>query len=192
MRWLAALSLAIFCEGVFAQADNQFDPGYRPRDASPGAVERERPDWKEGELKLPPYPKPGNLLEFEVRANRSFRFFVDAESIFPGSDGVVRYTLVVRSGSGAQNVSFDGLRCTAGSHRVYATGRPAEQAWSPVQDGQWKALALGAPGRQHLVLMRNFFCPAGLAITAPEEGVEALRRGGHRLGAGNLQQFAPR
>lgn len=192
MKRLAALSLAIFCAGALAQADNQFDPGYKPREASPGAVERERPDWKDPELKLPPYPKPENFLEFEVRANRSFRFFVDAESIFAGSGDVVRYTTVVRSGSGTLNVSFDGLRCSTVEHRVYATGRSAEQIWSPVQDGKWKVLGLGAPGRQHLVLMRDFFCPAGIAITTREEGVDALRRGGHPLGVSNHPQFAPR
>ena len=65
------------------------------------------PDKKEcveREVKLPPLPKPENLLPFEAGAATSNQFFIDANSILIGDDGIVRYTLVVKSTSGAENI----------------------------------------------------------------------------------------
>lgn len=189
MRWLAGLALALLCWGVFAQADNPFDSGYKPREAGIDVPGRDEPEWKEGELKLPPFPSPENLLEFEVRGAGSFRFFVDAESITIGEDKIVRYVSVARSRTGVESVSFDGLRCSTVSHRVYATGRSADRSWAIVRSGDWKKLSLGAPGRQHLVLMRDFFCPSGFTIATRKEGVSALRAGSHPDAASNHSDF---
>src|SRR6185503_11983260 len=107
----------------------------------------------------------------------NFRFFVDSESIQVGG-GVVRYTLVARSPSGSENVSFDGLRCKTGSHRAYATGR-SDKSWSKFRDSQWRELQPKTVTRQHFALMRDFFCPGAVTIMSRNEGVDALRRGMH-------------
>lgn len=145
----------------------------------------EERNWQEGELKLPAYPKAENLLEYEASAASSFRFLVDADSISATSDGVVRYTLVARSTAGTESVSFNGLRCKARAHRVYATGHSADKNWSAAFDSQWKELQPRAFSRPHQALMRNFFCPAGIAITSRDEGVDALRRGAHPQAVGS-------
>lgn len=189
MRWLAGLVLAALCWGAIAQADNPFSPFYRPREAGVDVPDRDGAEWKEGDLKLPAYPKPENLIRFEVGGGGSFSFYVDAESIVIGSDRVVRYVSVARSRSGVESVSFDGLRCATNAHRVYATGRPDDKTWSIARGSEWKELSLGAPGRQHLVLMRDFFCPAGIAIASREEGVAALRKGFHPDAPSNNPDF---
>jgi hypothetical protein len=124
-----------------------------------------------------------------VRGAGSFRFFVDAESITIGADQVVRYVSVARSRTGVESVSFDGLRCSTVSHRVYATGRTADKSWSIVRGGEWKKLSLGAQGRQHLVLIRDFFCPSGFTIATRKEGVNALRAGSHPDAVSNHPEF---
>ena len=48
-------------------------------------IKMEERNWTEGELKLPPYPKPENLIEFEASAANPFRFFVDSLSIAAGT-----------------------------------------------------------------------------------------------------------
>jgi hypothetical protein len=141
-------------------------------------IRQETRDWQEAEFKMPAYPKSGDLIEFEASAASPFKFFVDSQSIIAGSDGAVRYTLVARSPSGAESVSFNGLRCKTYAHRVYATGR-ADKTWAPVPNSEWKALQLKTVTRQHIALMRDFFCPAGTPIVTREEGIQALRQGIH-------------
>src|SRR5450631_3218972 len=86
------------------------------------------------EVKLPAMPKAENLLPFEAGAASSNRFFIDAQSILVGDDGIVRYTLVIRSASGAENVSYEGMRCETVEQKYYAFGR---------RDGSWSSARTG-------------------------------------------------
>lgn len=147
-------------------------------------IKLDESEWKEGDIKLPDYPSPQNLIEFESLAAGNFRFFVDGQSLSAGADGAVRYTLVARSGSGVENASFNGLRCKAGTHKVYATGR-SDKTWAPVPAGDWKTIQLNSAARQHVILMRDFFCPSGVPIMSREEGLDALRKGFHPYAPGN-------
>jgi len=171
------IATALFCTNALAQSKNQFSPDYKPGD-SPGYIDN-RTEWREERLKLPAYPKQEDLAEFTVSALNSFRFFVDTKSIQPAADGTVRYTLVARSSSGVENVSFNGLRCGTGEHRLFANGRPADQSWSEVRDSKWKVVEVRTITRQHLVLMRDFFCPGAVAIYTAAEGIDALKHGYH-------------
>ena len=120
---------------------------------------------------LPPPPRREALLEFSVGPGGDFRFFVDGDTLEPGKDGVVRYVLVVRSTAGAENVSFEGLRCATGESRRYAIGR-ADGSWGG-RPGEWMA---AQPWQR--VLGRQYFCPRGMPIRDRAEGVRALREGG--------------
>jgi hypothetical protein len=141
---------------------------------SPGGKsewERENEDKlapEEG-LTLPGYPR--ELVEFPVAATSEFRFFVDPASLSVGADGIVRYTLVARSSAGAQNVSYEGMRCATGEVRVYAVGRGRD--WI-VRESEWRAIRPG----WHSTLYREYFCPVRQPIASREEGVRALERGG--------------
>lgn len=191
MKWLAALVLAVACGSAYAQSDNPFAPDYDPRNASAYVGREDKFDAHEGDLKLPPYPQPDALVEYEVLPSHGFRYFVDPGSIHAATGSVVRYTLLVRSRTGTENISYDGMRCNTNEHRVYATGRRTDKTWVLVRDGPWTVLKLGGLGRQHLVLMRDFFCPSGIAIDSGAEGADALRRGGHPRASGNQGQFSP-
>ena len=67
--------------------------------------------WVEQTVAPPAYPKAESLAEFHGAGTSSNRFFVDVDTLSIGKDGVVRYVLVVRSAGGAENVSFEGIRC---------------------------------------------------------------------------------
>ena len=56
--------------------------------------------WTEIEVQLPDSPKPENLLPFYVSAATENKFFVDGSTLKVGSDGVVRYVLLVVSSQG--------------------------------------------------------------------------------------------
>jgi len=138
--------------------------------------EHEAREFKDSDIALPPPPK-GKLLEFFVSAASSFKFFIDPQSLSV-SEGVVRYTLVARSPSGTETVSYEAMRCGApGSYLVYAFGSGG--AWSRNPNPEWKPIEPKSVQRWHPVLRSQYFCPTRVSIQSVEEGLDALRRGGH-------------
>jgi CNP1-like family protein len=144
----------------------------------------EKSDWErrheerlppaEENVALPAYPKADQLIEFFVAATSEFRFFVDAASISVAKD-VVRYVLVARSAAGAENVSFEAMRCATGEVRIYAVGR--DGGWAG-RTGEWRAIEQRTVQRWHNALYREYFCPQRQAVASREEAVALLARGG--------------
>jgi len=131
-------------------------------------------------VELPAYPVPARLIEFDKSAAADFGYFIDPQTLSVDKDGVVRYVLVARSTSGAQNVTYEGLRCASAEHRFYAFGR-ADGTWSRSRSG-WRSLVQGQPLQR--VLYADYFCPQKVAILNAAEGVRALRDGGHPFAKG--------
>ena len=165
MKRAAALALACFA----SLAGAQFKSDWEEREA-------ER-SWAEGALTLPAFPKREDLIEFFVSSASDFKFFIDRASLAVGADGVVRYTLVGRSPRGAENVSYEGIRCKTGIYRVYAFGR-ADGSWAR-RATEWRAIESKSVQRWHHALRREYFCPQNVPIADAAEGLDALRRGGH-------------
>ncbi len=134
--------------------------------------------WSEVQAPLPQYPKAENYLPLKVSASTPFDFFVDAKSVSVGKDGVVRYSLIAKSASGALNLSFEGIRCSERQYRIYALGR-SDNTWSEARGSRWQPIPADARNAQRAVLYSVFFCPARSIIATPEEGLQALRNGGH-------------
>jgi hypothetical protein len=134
--------------------------------------------WVEEESAFPAFPQAENLREFYVSELTTHKFFVDAAALSVGKDGVVRYTLVVRTGGGATNISFEGIRCVTGELRVYATGRQ-DGTWAKSRKNEWRLIENKLANRQHVALLNDLFCPLGESIRTPDEGREALRLGRH-------------
>jgi hypothetical protein len=147
-------------------------------------MQREAP--REDNVVPPPFPARAKLIEFPLADADGFRFFVDGSTL--GVDpkaGVVRYVLVAQSPSGAQNISFEGLRCPSAEYRVYATGQAdgswvaARTAWQPMRNARrWQG-----------ALYREYFCPQKIAIRDAAEGVRALQAGGHPAFKGISPQY---
>lgn len=153
----------------------------RPADQpSWGQFERdfdEKP-WSELESHLPSPPRQENLLSFYVSAASSNRFFVDGSSLSTGADGVVRYTLIVVSPSGARNVSFEGMRCATAEFKRYAFGRE-DGSWGRARNVQWTPIQYKDSNRQHHMLFDDFLCPRGFPVKSQEEAVQAFKAGMH-------------
>jgi hypothetical protein len=120
-------------------------------------LDQEKKPWEELQAQLPGYPKPENLLKFDMGTASPNQFFVDANSVSVGEDGVVRYTLVIRTGGGATNVSFEGIRCDGRKVRVYAMGHPPNQ-WSRARDNRWRDIEVRTFNGYHHTLHRDYFC----------------------------------
>lgn len=138
----------------------------------------EEKPWAELEAQLPSAPKTENLLPFFVSATTDNHFYIDGPSIAPGEDGVVRYTLIIKSSAGALNTAYEGIRCSSGEVKRYAFGR-ADGSWGKARNAKWEPISYQDVNRQHHVLYDDFFCPRGIAVKNREEAVKALKAGVH-------------
>jgi len=138
----------------------------------------EEKPWEEQKLQMPPYPKDETLLKIPVSGTTAFEFFIDLASVSVGQDGVIRYTLLAKSESGAKNVSFEGIKCKGRESKLYAFGRP-DGTWSQARNPQWVRISGVQANRQQATLADDFFCPGRLIVSNTREALEALRHGGH-------------
>lgn len=170
MRRLAVLLMAV-ATSVGAQIPTL--PAYNN-------VEEKEP-WRElNEVDPPAFPQQANLREFDIGPASSNKFFIDESTLSVGSDGIVRYALVVKTSGGATNVSFEGINCRDFTWKLYATGR-SDGTWvkSRAVRSDWRRYDNSTVNRYHAELSRNFFCPGGDNIATAEEGRQALRLGKH-------------
>ena len=107
---------------------------------------------------------------------KSFEVAVDATSIDIGQDGVIRYVMVARSRSGAENISFEGIRCETRQRKNYAIGK-ADKTWGMVRIPVWTGYAANLRSH-HNELAREYFCPRLAMVSSVSEALNNVRRGG--------------
>jgi len=148
-------------------------PAQPGRDTEDGFDEK---PWEVQQARLPPYPEEVNLVQIYVSPTTTFRFFVDVASVSAGERGPIRYTLVARSPTGAENVSYEGIRCETHELKRYAFGR-ADRTWSQARSPRWAPITEDAANRPHAALAEDFFCFQRERIRTAEDAIGALRRG---------------
>ena len=135
--FIVLLGLCCLSNGLHAASNWEFDD---PHDKVPDHIEEQ--EWEEAESKLPPFPLDENLVDLGLDyPGSSFSYFVDSKSLERGSDGVIRYTIVIRSTSGASNVMFEGMYCNEKTYKTYgySTGKGKFRAarnpkWRPIRE----------------------------------------------------------
>lgn len=138
--------------------------------------DEDRKPWSEIEAQLPPPPRPENLIAFDAGGATPHRFYIDAPSLSVGEDGIVRYTIVVKTAGGATNVSFEGIRCETREQKHYAVGR-SDGKWIRARDPQWRRVEYKDLNRHHGVLYADFFCPdRHVRLVTAKQILEALKR----------------
>ena len=141
-------------------------------------LDQEKKPWNELQTKLPPFPKPENLLKFDMGPIPN-NYFIDSASLSIGDDGVVRYTLVIKTGGGATNVSFEGIRCESREVRIYAFGHPNGE-WSRARDSQWKRIVVTTTNNHHSTLHLEHFCPSRKWAAPMKQIIQTLKYGAPR------------
>jgi hypothetical protein len=143
--------------------------------------EDESKPWQEIQAQLPASAKPDRLHSFEVSRLNRHRHYLDLASLSAGEDGVVRYTVLVRTEGGAENISYEGMRCETGERKIYAFGRP-DGTWSRNKYARWDPIETRRETSYHRELFFHYFCTvdgaANLKVIrhAIENG--GIRRGG--------------
>lgn len=159
---LGFLALAFMVDAALADPEKPYD--------------FEEKTWQEAATQIPEFPVERNLIEFYAGPTEHNRFFVDGSSISIGTDGIVRYVLVVKTAGGASNVSLEGMRCDTLGFKLFALGR-SDGTWSKVANPLWRPIENKLVNQHHAVLSRDFFCPAGNAPRDAAAARAALHRG---------------
>ncbi|PTN11000.1 CNP1-like family protein [Nitrosomonas aestuarii] len=134
--------------------------------------------WTEQLAQLPPYPEADNLITFDVGPISDYQHAIDATSINIGKDGVIRFTLITQSSSGAMNISFEGIRCATSERKLYAIGRD-DKTWSEPRISEWQPLGFVRQFYAQRELTKNIFCPNGQLVSNREKAISALKKGIH-------------
>lgn len=142
------------------------------------AEEPDDPATAEAVPAFPPIAEAGAMIPIYVTAATTNRFLIDPASLGVTEEGVVSYVVRVLSPSGGSTVNFEGLRCATDERRMYAFGR-GDGTWGRARNGSWARVSSAGNNRYSYVLMKEYFCPGGIAIRNVAEGVDALKRGGH-------------
>lgn len=141
--------------------------------------EEETVAWQEVQAQMPAAPKPDNLISFKIDLRPGYVYALDQTSLSVGGDGVVRYTIVITSPSGAHTVNFEGMRCTTGERKIYAFGR-SEGTWSKNRNARWEPIQARSQTGYPRVLFYEFLCIGGEGIPTVARIQERLRQGGYR------------
>jgi hypothetical protein len=118
-----------------------------------------KPNWVENKVDtLPPLPQDANLLEITVSENTPLSFFVDKNSLSVGDDGIIRYTIVVKSPAGARNVNYEGIRCDNYNWRLYASINEDQTGWDRAVENDFRRIENGELNSYHATLYQDYFC----------------------------------
>ncbi len=131
---------------------------------------------QELKVELPPFPQERDLIEFYPGPTGSHRFFVDEKSLSFGKDGVVRYSVVMRTTGGATNVAYEGIRCSSGEKRTYAFGG-RDGKWVESKRSDWEPIRGGVVNEYRAVLYSEYLCPDRSVLPDRESALRALRSG---------------
>ena len=163
--WRLALILALMHVGpVSAQAqfEEDFDDTTKP--------------WQEIAVQLPAMPNRAMLVSVYVSPTATQTFSVAPETVSVGSDDVVRYVLVARSDSGADNTVYEGLRCASHEHKSYAFGH-ADGMWTRSRRTDWIPINGSGANRQHAALAESYFCDGRMVAGQASDIVKRLKTG---------------
>jgi hypothetical protein len=134
--------------------------------------------WSDVAAHLPKFPEPSDLVEIQVLGEQTNKFLIDIASVDLGSDAVVRYTILTRSSSGAETLTYEGIRCSAAERRLYAYGR-TNRSWERVSNSKWRDIVLiGSLNDYHAALYLNYFCRLGMPLKTRQMLVDTIKHGG--------------
>jgi len=152
-----------------------------------GRLVESKADWERGALdsaertrelsvKLPPYPNDVDLIEFFPGPLRSHHYFIDGKTLDVGSDGIVRYVVVIKAAGGATNVAYEGIRCRPKEKRTYALGNRG-QSWTELKRSEWESIQTGRLNEYQGMLHSDYFCTDPNATPNRANALRRLRMG---------------
>ena len=113
--------------------------------------------FKEGTTTMPLNPpNKASTVPFYVSQHTIFKFAVDTDSILIGADGVTRYTVILSSPTGSDQVQYEGIRCDSFQWRLYGTFENGTWKENPLS--AWRNIQSNIPNRYQAALAQGAFC----------------------------------
>jgi hypothetical protein len=135
----------------------------------------DNPEWKEEQAPAPPVFSKDDVIALDMPSYVSLKVSVDPATIAVGSDGVVRYVIVMKNATGSVNAVYEGIRCASDEVKTYARWT-SSGTWSPTSNPQWKAVNDNMPSRHAQAFARQGGCQNRLAPSKAEI-LRALKTG---------------
>jgi hypothetical protein len=129
-------------------------------------------EWVENPAPPPPAFSKEKWVPIEMPPFVSLKVGVDPNTLTVGTDGVVRYVVVMVNASGSVNAVYEGLRCATDEVKTYARFS-ASGTWSPVREPVWRGVAENSPSRHSHAFARQGGCRDKFAFNK-EEILKAL------------------
>ena len=117
----------------------------------------DNPDWVELAVPAPPAFSKDALLPVDMPPYVSLLVGIDPQTLAVGSDGVVRYVVVMRNASGSVNAAYEGIRCFTSDVKTYARWT-SQGTWSMNSAPTWRALNDNMPSRHAIAFARQGAC----------------------------------
>ena len=131
------------------------------------------PEWAEDAVTAPPRFSTSQLIPIEMPPYVTLKVGVDPETVTVGSDGVVRYVVVMRNNMGSESAAFEGILCTNGEVKTYARMGTSGK-WSVVSQPQWQAMTDNLGSRHAFAISKQGACD-GRATGKRESILQALK-----------------
>lgn len=132
------------------------------------------PEWVEEKPPSPPAFVTDQLIPIDMPRYVSVDVGIDPATLTVGTDGVVRYVVVMRNASGSSMAAFEGLRCTTDEVKTYARFGTANQ-WIVVKEPEWKPINSNMPSKHAFAIARQGACDTHLS-SSREETIRLLKQ----------------
>ena len=148
-RWWGTCFLCLFSVTVYADNQPRFNSGFD-----------EKP-WEEQQEDLPSFPdlQDANWFSFQIDNQSQITPFLLLTSPYMAKDRTVRYVLNLRSPSGFNNISAEGVHCDTGRYKAFAFGDTVNHRWIKTRNTSWQETG-SALNRYDLIryAIKNVFC----------------------------------
>ncbi|GMQ88915.1 MAG: hypothetical protein BMS9Abin09_0356 [Gammaproteobacteria bacterium] len=113
---------------------------------------------KEGTVSLPPWPSEQDLITVDLSlVNFPYILLIDEKSFSVSEDRTIRYTAILRSAGGVDNVAYEGILCNNRQVKRYAYGSRGQ--FRPVRKPEWRFVRKKGQDRYRNELIESYFCP---------------------------------
>lgn len=130
-------------------------------------------DWVE--LATPPAPtfSADAAMLLEMPPYVTLQVGIDPHTIQVGSDGVVRYVVVMRNVTGTINAAYEGIRCFTRDVKTYARWT-SQGTWNILSNPTWRTLNDNMPSRHAMAFAMQGACD-GTAANAVSDIKKVLK-----------------
>lgn len=156
--WIRIVLRSIALAGAAAAAAGAPAQSYMEEIQDQEASPYEAP-WQESrEVDFPPPPVQDNLVPLDAEAIGSgYEYFVDTASVSLGGDLVLRYVVVLESGTGSSAIYYEGMRCETRQVKTY--GFVTRQgAFKPMASSRWTPFRSSGPYAYRHLLAELYMC----------------------------------